>query len=444
LGAGAGIWFSIAWLMSTPAQAANARRIEPAGPKKTDWTAFALDLIQKKENAGKTTGVRPLWDYPADDGMVLSSPAVAGDKVIGSAAIQDVASYFGQLYALDAGTGKQIWKLDQADGEDLKPFFSSPTLTADRKAFVIGQGLHDHRDCYLLCVEIETGKVRWKVKTPLHIESTPAVHGDLAVVGAGAIEDASHKPTSDPGYVFAVRISDGKELWRHPVNDPESSPAIADDGTVFIGSGFNGNAIVALRSESDDELKAKNLKRELWKVAAPYPITGPVTLAGDLVIVGGGNCDFVNADPKPAGIVIALDRKTGAVKWQTPLADSVLNDIRVTKDKVICPVRNGQVIALALADGKPVWSQAVSGKAPILAGVAVSDDGQTVFAVSNDGYLALLNTGDGKILERHPVNRKDKPGERGLTLSTPTVANGKVLLGSETGGLRCFEMVGGK
>jgi outer membrane protein assembly factor BamB len=132
------------------------------------------------------------------------------------------------------------------------------------------------------------------------------------------------------------------------------------------------------------------------------------------------------------------------VKWQTPLSDSVLNRVVVAKDKVICPVRNGEVIALALADGKPLWSQAVSGKAPVLAGIAVSDDGQTLFAASNDGYLALLNTADGKVIERHPVNRKDKPAEKGLTLSTPTVANGKVFLGSETGGLRCFEMVGSK
>ena len=84
-----------------------------------------------------------------------------------------------------------------------------------------------------------------------------------------------------------MRISDGKELWKYDVADPESSPAIANDGSVYIGSGFNGNAVVAFRSESDDELKAKNLPRLIWKTQAPYPITGPVTLVDDYVVVGG-------------------------------------------------------------------------------------------------------------------------------------------------------------
>ena len=144
---------------------------------------------------------------------------------------------------------------------------------------------------------------------------------------AGAIENDEHKATSHPGMVVAVRISDGKELWRAQVNDPESSPAIAEDGTVCIGSGFNGNAVVALRSESDEELKAKHLDRLLWRAPAPYPITDAITLAGDLVIVGGGNSDYVYADPHPAGVVMALDRQSGAVKWRSPLPDAVLGSI---------------------------------------------------------------------------------------------------------------------
>jgi outer membrane protein assembly factor BamB len=439
-----GLWFGIAHLLSTPAQAAPSKRtLDRPTASRTDWTAIALKQIRDKENAGKTTGVIPLWEYPADDGMVLSSPAYAPatNRVFGTAAVQDVASYFGILYCLDATTGKEVWKIDKADGEDLKAFFSSPALTADQKSLIIGQGLHADADCCLLCFNTDTGQLRWKVKTPLHIESSPAIRGDLAVVGAGAIEGADHKPTTHPGYAFAVQISTGKELWRHDVADPESSPAIAEDGTVYIGSGFNGNAIVAMRSESDDELKAKNLQRQLWKTPAPYPITGPVTLIDDLVIVGGGNGDVVYEDPNPAGVVMALSRKDGSIKWQAKTDAAVLGNIVARNGKLYCPVRSGEVIALNLADGQVTWKQSISGKSPILGGVALSADGNTLFAVSKDGYLALLNTADGKIIERHPLNRKDKPGEKGLTLSTPTLAADKLFLGSETGGLHCFQSV---
>lgn len=443
----AGLWFGIAHLASgAPAQAATSNKSTTADRpafSRTDWTALALKLIRDKENASKTTGVIPVWEYPADDGMVLSSPAFASttNRVFGTAAVQDVASYFGILYCVDANSGKQIWKAEKADTDDLKAFFSSPALTADQKSIVIGQGLHADADCSLLCFDADSGQLRWKVKTPLHIESSPAIRGDLAVVGAGAIEGADHKPTTHPGYVFAVQISTGKELWRHDVNDPESSPAIAEDGTVYIGSGFNGNAIVAMRSETDEDLKSNSLKRELWKTSAPYPITGPVTLVDDLVIVGGGNGDFVYEDPNPAGVVMALNRKDGSVKWQTKTDAAVLGAMVARNGRLYCPVRNGQVIALDLADGQIVWRQSISGKSPILGGVAISGDGGTLFAVSKDGYLALLNTADGKILERHELNRKDKPGEKGLTLSTPTLAGNKLFLGSETGGLHCFKSV---
>src|SRR5688572_14637744 len=191
--------------------------------------------------------------------MYLSSPLVAGDRVYSASAtlvLSHPDKYLGSIFCLNAADGTQIWKIDKLDGEDLKAFFSSPALTADGKYLLIGQGLHDHTNCYLICLEADTGKLHWKIQTPLHIESSPAIHGDMVVVGAGAIEGPDHKPKGDGGYVFAVRISDGKELWRHPIADPESSPAIGPDGTVYIGSGFQGNAVVALRSETDEQLKA--------------------------------------------------------------------------------------------------------------------------------------------------------------------------------------------
>lgn len=443
---GVGLWFGIAHLLSSPAQAAQTNKKTPDRTMtgysipKEDWTDLAMRLIA----AERAIRITPVWNYvPDETAMVLSSPAYAdkSNRVFGTAAVQDVASFFGVLYALDANTGKEIWKVDKAGDEDLKAFFSSPALTPDQKYLIVGQGLHEDDNCSLLCFDTSTHELKWKVKTPLHIESSPAIHGDLAVVGAGAIEDANHKPKTHPGYVLAVRISDGKELWKHDVADPESSPAISDDGIAYIGSGFNGNAVVALRSETDLELKAKNLPRELWKTKAPYPITGPVTLDGDLVLVGGGNSDFVYADPHPAGVVMALDRKTGTVKWQAPMEDSVLSRIVVSNGKVFCPVRNGNVVALNLTDGKPAWTQSVSGKAPLKAGLAVSKDGATLFAASSDGYLALLNSTDGKIIERQELNNKAKPGEKGLTLSTPALAGDKLFIGSETGGLRAFQAV---
>ncbi|HEX2972781.1 MAG TPA: PQQ-binding-like beta-propeller repeat protein [Tepidisphaeraceae bacterium] len=318
----------------------------------------------------------------------------------------------------------------------LKPFFSSPALTIDGKYLLIGQGLHFDADCHLLCFQAATGQLRWRIATPLHIEGSPAIHGDMVVAGAGAIEDENHKPKTDPGFVLAVRISDGQELWRYRLADPESSPAISPDGIVFIGSGFQGNALVALRSETDPQLQKKNLDRLLWRTPLPYPITGAVTLVDDLVIVGGGNGDYITSAPNPAGLVAALDARTGQVRWQTQLEDSVLGAIAAADGKLFAPVCSGQVIALNQSDGKILWRQCVSGKAPIAAGPALAKG--YVYAVSKDGYLAILDAQTGKLLERHNLNAEGMPGQSGLSLSSPTVGGGRLFVGSETGGLRCF------
>jgi outer membrane protein assembly factor BamB len=73
----------------------------------------------------------------------------------------------------------------------------------------------------------------------------------------------------------------------------------------------------------------------------------------------------------------------------------------------------------------------------MLAGAALTDT--HVYAVSSDGYLRVLNAKDGSLVEEHYVNRADRPGEMGLSISSPTISGGRLYLGTETGGLRAYE-----
>jgi outer membrane protein assembly factor BamB len=420
----------------------------PTAPQQASPIVFRWNYARQGHDGGPApVGLKLLWEYKPDDTIFLSSPLAvqtgAGPRVYAATCQLDITGKYGSVVCLDATTGNRLWEttsLDEAGEQPLKPFFSSPALTADGKYLLIGQGLHDDADCHLLCLETGNGRVRWRARTPLHIESSPAVRGDLVVVGAGAIEDQQRRVRGEAGYVLAVRIADGSELWRYPVADPESSPAIADDGTVYIGSGFNGSAVYALRSESDAELEAQQRDRLVWRTPAPYPVTGAVTLSGELLLVGGGNADYVYGSPEPAGVVMALERRSGEVRWRRQMPDAVLGPIAVHATDnggvAYCPVRSGEVVALALADGRVLWRQRVSERAPVLAGCAVA--GSVVYATSRDGYLAVLRAADGKVLEKHYINREGKPGELGLTLGSPLVALGRLFVGSETGGLRCY------
>ncbi len=466
------------WWLMLPAPTAD--RPAQAAATKTDWTAVALEILREEKLAAAGTTARvpdataaaantpadppqrvepfnrrgnflrtghvggpplrrlqALWEYNSNKGyFYLSDAAVHGDRIYAAGCLQDLTGIFGTLTCLDNRGGK-LWEVDKLEREPLKGFFSSPTLSGDGKYLVIGQGLHTDKGCELLCFETASGRLKWKHKTPLnHIEGSPAIRGDLAVVGAGAIENEQGIATEGPGVVLAVRISTGEKLWEYPVIDPESSPAIAEDGTVFLGSGVNGKAVVALRSETDAELKRLDRPRLIWSHPVEYPALGTVTLVGDKLLIGVGDGDFVKAAPVPAGQVLCLEQKTGKEVWKTPVGDVVLGAVAVTGETAFASVRNGDVVAIQLTDGKIRWRQAVSGKTPLLASPAVA--GRYVYAVANNGTLAILDQNDGKVLEKHQVNASDAPGVEGYSCSSPIIVDGRLYVGSETGGMRCF------
>ena len=164
-------------------------------------------------------------------------------------------------------------------------------------------------------------------------------------------------------------------------------------------------------------------------------MTGEITLAGDLVIAGAGNGDFVHSSSNARGLVVALDRKTGDVRWQTPMSDSVLGSIAFRDGMLICPSRSGEVAALSAGRGEILWRTRISGNAPILAGCAFA--GTSIYAVSSDASLAVLEPKHGGILEKLYLNDQANPGS-GLTGCPPQIAGGRIIVGSETGGLQCL------
>lgn len=438
----------------------------PKDIHKTDWAAVARDLLRQQAATQHSNSLlTPLWHHDLDGSLPLATPRIIGHRLIVPTTTLDIVSKTGTLYALDLATGKTLWKTDRLDETtDLKPFFSSPAPTPDGTKFIVGQGLHDDTDCPLLCVDVATGKILWSVPTPLHIESSPVVlhrpAGDLAIVGVGAIEGSDRKPTGTPpwhiGYVLCVDIATGAELWRHRLADPESSPALYHN-SVIIGSGFNGNAIVRLRTDptpptpsspatgpAPDFLATQPApspaSRELQRRDLPYPGVGNVTIAGNLALIGAGNGDYVFSDPQPAGLVVCFDAATMNQRWSTPLPDSVLGPISVFDQTVLAGCRNGEVFALSLPDGKILWRGKVSAAAiptPVLAGVAT--DGRLVFALAADGTLAIFDRITGQLLQRLLLADEAKPS-RGYTTATPVVYAGQLFICTETTGLNCYQI----
>ena len=114
----------------------------------------------------------------------------------------------------------------------------------------------------------------------------------------------------------------------------------------------------------------------------------------------------------------------------------MLGAIAFRDGRLICPVRNGEVVALDAKDGKPLWRQRISGDAAVLGGPAFT--GNHVYAISRDGYLAVLGRGRRAGDRENLRERGGQAGRAGAVPSASTVALGRVFIGSETGGLRCY------
>jgi outer membrane protein assembly factor BamB len=83
----------------------------------------------------------------------------------------------GNLYCLNARTGRRVWKFKAADG-----VWSSPIVTDGYVYAGSGDGHFDNSG-YMYCLDAQTGEKVWEFETDRDIDSSPVVTGDYIYVG---------------------------------------------------------------------------------------------------------------------------------------------------------------------------------------------------------------------------------------------------------------------
>jgi outer membrane protein assembly factor BamB len=163
-------------------------------------------------------------------------------------------AYDGKVYALNASTGKLVWK---ASGQPRlghsTTFYSTPAVAYDR----VYIGATDDK---LYSFGATSGKLRWSYNTGGYVYSSPAVWHDLILAGSydkhfyafdaatGAVKwkfkangPISGSPTVIAGNVYfatlkgrtyALNARTGKQLWTFP--DGKYSPVVADGARLYL------------------------------------------------------------------------------------------------------------------------------------------------------------------------------------------------------------------
>lgn len=148
----------------------------------------------------------------------------------------------GFLYAIDADSGAEIWKFQAGHW-----ITSSCTMSKDGKKVYMGS-----RDGSVYAINAENGEKLWEFETGGWVYYSPTLGHDEKVVFAG----------NNKGKVYGIDTESGKQLWRFDAegeSDASSPCSVSSDGkTVFIGIDHSSNykqlgKIYAIGAETGDK-----------------------------------------------------------------------------------------------------------------------------------------------------------------------------------------------
>ncbi len=304
-----------------------------AQPVVADGRIFAMDAEGVVVAMDAVKG-RRLWDFdpqPSSERTHASGGglAVAGDRLF-------ITTGYGQILALEAGTGKEVWRQPAT-----APIRGAPTV-ADGRVFVITV------ENELEVLAADDGRRLWTHNgipetAGLLGTASPAVEADIVVV-----------PYSS-GELFGLRVENGRVLWTYNLAAARPLGALAtladirgmpviDRGRVFAVS--HSGRMVAIDLRTGDAV----WEQEIGSTHGPW-------VAGDYIYVLSNDTDLV-----------ALRRQDGHVRWVRELPryedeEKKKDPIRWTGpvlagDRLIVVASTGEAFSVSPYTGKPLgWME---------------------------------------------------------------------------------------
>jgi alcohol dehydrogenase (cytochrome c) len=250
-----------------------------------DWPTYNGDPGGNRyttlDQIDKTTVARlsPRWLYSIPDaGLLQVTPVVVGGIMYVTAV--------NQCYALDAGTGREIWRFKRPPTKDVADG------NANRGVAVAGDRVFmvtDH--AHLVALDRFTGDVMWDTEMAdwrqnYAASSAPLAAGDLVISGVSGGEHGAN------GFVAAYAQATGKEVWRF-----WSVPRPGEPGSeTWQGKDIAHGGAPTWFTGSDDPV----LDLVYWPTGNPSKEY---------------NGDDRQGDNLYADSILALDRKTGKLAW---------------------------------------------------------------------------------------------------------------------------------
>ncbi|MBL8299202.1 MAG: PQQ-like beta-propeller repeat protein [Rhodanobacteraceae bacterium] len=291
-----------------------------------DGQIYALDAATGRRRWNLVTG-----------GPVPATPAIAKGTLY-------VPSYDGKFYALDAANGNQRWKFatggerryeargvhglqprTQTIADIFDTYLSSPTVVDGTVYF--GSG-----DNHVYALDANTGALRWKFKTGDVVHASPAYADGVIYVG------------SWDGKFYALDARDGHERWHYQAGVDEAvhnqqgfqSSAAIVGGVVYVGC--RDSHVYAFKAATGEKL---------WDFS-----TG-LSWVNTTPAVRDGKVYVATSD---SHLIHVLNAADGKELYQQPAASAIWSSLSLAGDVFYVGQFNGSLEGRAVADGKVLWT----------------------------------------------------------------------------------------
>jgi serine/threonine-protein kinase len=271
--------------------------------------AFGPDIFLYRGDAHRS-GV---YDYPA----FRTPPDLVWETSINPAyflAYHDGTLYSGStsgaLYALDAQTGAQRWRV-AGFGAALSPI----AIAGDA---ILAGGFNNS----IQALNRHTGEALWTFTADGRAMAQPLIIGERAYVPATKT-------------LYALQLETGEILWEAPLGNQREDDYIGgpafESRTLFLSV---GKAVVALDAETG---------AERWRIEKEMPFNF-IAVDDARVYVGNGD-----------GLFYAFEQATGEVAWEFESGAEMWFAPAVTTDTVYVGAFNGFAYALDSTTGEKRW-----------------------------------------------------------------------------------------
>jgi outer membrane protein assembly factor BamB len=266
----------------------------------------------------------------------------------------------------------------------------------------------------------DTGQLIWRVTLkPEKARDENEFGGGLAFYGGRLFV------TTGFAAIYALDANDGHELWMSTASAPVRGAPLVFGDRVFAISIDNRLQALAASDGSD-----------LWQYSGLQESAG---------YVGGnspaGSKDFVVA-PFSSGELVALRIDNGRPVWNETMVGSRgdvrafgnLTDIRgrpvIDRDIVLAMGSSGQMAALELNSGQRLWDRGIGGSQTPWAA------GRFVFVTTSGADVAALSRDKGKVKWVTPLTQyEDATRRKPVLWSGPVLAGDRLLIAGTTGDL---------